>query len=208
MEEESNNSTNQESESLLTGETVEISTNNDIEEINNNVDNHVIEGDEGNEVNNNSEDDDDDDDDDSYIEPYSVDHLFFNGPYPILNEYTRDDAPFKLLLCVNMELKMGKGKIAAQCGHATLGAYKLARKYCKTALYGWECTGQAKVTVKVEKETEFYEILEKAKMIGLICYIVEDEGRTQIAAGSKTVLALGPAPVWAIDQITGHLKLL
>ena len=39
-------------------------------------------------------------------------------------------------------------------------------------------------------------------------FTVEDAGRTQIAAGSQTVLAIGPAPVKIIDQITSHLKLL
>ena len=45
-------------------------------------------------------------------------------------------------------------------------------------------------------------------MAGLVTYIVEDAGRTQIAAGSKTVLAIGPAPVHAFEEITKHLKLL
>jgi PTH2 family peptidyl-tRNA hydrolase len=30
----------------------------------------------------------------------------------------------KMVLVVREDLKMGKGKIGAQCGHATLGAYK------------------------------------------------------------------------------------
>lgn len=33
-------------------------------------------------------------------------------------------------------------------------------------------------------------------------------GRTQIAAGSTTVLGLGPAPVKLLDQVTGSLRLL
>jgi len=41
-----------------------------------------------------------------------------------------------------------------------------------------------------------------------VYYIVEDAGRTQIAAGSQTVLAIGPAPVKVLEEITGHLKLL
>jgi hypothetical protein len=32
----------------------------------------------------------------------------------------------KMVLCVRTDLKMGKGKIAAQCGHAVLGSYKQA----------------------------------------------------------------------------------
>jgi len=38
--------------------------------------------------------------------------------------------------------------------------------------------------------------------------VQEDAGRTQIAAGSRTVLAIGPAPVKEIDAVTGELKLL
>eukprot|EP01034_Spumella_vulgaris_P037996 gene37996-46890_t len=45
---------------------------------------------------------------------------------------------------------MGKGIIAAECSHGTLGAYKLAVKYCPSALDIWESEGQAKVAVKVE----------------------------------------------------------
>jgi PTH2 family peptidyl-tRNA hydrolase len=145
---------------------------------------------------------------DKYDEHLSAEHLFYDEPYPILNTFTARDGPCKLTLCINMELKMGKGKIAAQCGHATLGAYKLARKYAPTALQVWEQSGQAKVCLKVDQELDIYEILAKAKSIGLVCYIVEDAGRTQIAAGSRTVLALGPGPVHMIDQITKHLKLL
>lgn len=149
-----------------------------------------------------------DEEEDDYEEPFPVDYLFYDEPYPIVDSYTLHDGPFKMVLVVNMELKMGKGKIAAQCGHATLGAYKLARKFCKTALYGWERRGVAKICLKAEREIELYEILQQAKSIGLVCFIVEDAGRTQIAAGSRTVLALGPAPVSIIDQITSHLELL
>jgi peptidyl-tRNA hydrolase, PTH2 family len=51
-----------------------------------------------------------------------------------------------------MSLQMGKGKIAAQCGHATLGAYLIATKYCKTALRAWFTFGQAKIALKVDNE--------------------------------------------------------
>ena len=40
------------------------------------------------------------------------------------------------------------------------------------------------------------------------CYLVTDAGRTQIAAGSKTVLAIGPWGKSRLDTLTGHLKLL
>jgi peptidyl-tRNA hydrolase, PTH2 family len=68
--------------------------------------------------------------------------------------------------------------------------------------------GQAKIAVKVELESEIYDLMAAAKAAGLVTYLVEDAGRTQIAAGSKTVLAIGPAPASALDKITSHLKLL
>ena len=141
-----------------------------------------------------------------YDENY--DELFNGGPYDILNNYTEEDGPFKLILCVNNSLGMGKGKIAAQCGHGTLGAYKLALKYSPSAIDTWENEGQAKVAVKVDTEVEMAELQVKAMAAGLVTYLVEDAGRTQIAAGSRTVLAIGPAPTYAFQGITSHLKLL
>jgi len=51
------------------------------------------------------------------------------------------------------------------------------------------------------------ELKEKAKALNIPAYIVHDAGRTQIAAGSATVLALGPSTIPLLDQVTGHLKL-
>lgn len=39
-------------------------------------------------------------------------------------------------------------------------------------------------------------------------YLVEDAGHTQIKAGSKTILGIGPAFSNEIDPYTKHLKLL
>ncbi len=134
--------------------------------------------------------------------------LFSDGSYEILNNYKPEDGPFKLVLCVNNSLGMGKGKIAAQCCHATLGAYKLALRHCQTVLQEWEEDGQAKVAVRVDTEEEMSVLQAQALAAGLVTYFVEDAGRTQIAAGSRTVLAIGPAPTYAFQGITSHLKLL
>ena len=60
---------------------------------------------------------------------------------------------FKMVLVVRNDLKMGKGKAAAQCSHATLGCYKKAMKYPRI-LRQWEGMGQAKIALKVETESE------------------------------------------------------
>lgn len=46
-----------------------------------------------------------------------------------------------------------------------------------------------------------------AMSLSLTAKVVHDAGRTQVAAGSATVLGIGPAPKSLIDQITGSLKL-
>ena len=148
-----------------------------------------------------NDDDDDYDDDDSSAAPEIDDE--------ISKTWGMKDAPYKMVLCVNTSLGMGKGKIAAQCCHAAVGCYKRARSVCPAGLLAWERTGCAKIAVKCPSEDEMMnEILIKAMQAGIPAYFVEDAGRTQIAAGSRTVLGLGPAPVYAFEGITSHLKLM
>ncbi|KAF3905876.1 hypothetical protein AA313_de0208898 [Arthrobotrys entomopaga] len=114
----------------------------------------------------------------------------------------------KLILCVRTDLGMTKGKIAAQCGHATLACYKAVSRHAPLLLKRWEYMGQAKIAVKVDSEEELLTLQAQAMSVGLVAKVVHDAGRTQIAAGSATVLGIGPGPKSVINQITGHLKLL
>ncbi|KAJ4462897.1 putative Peptidyl-tRNA hydrolase 2 [Paratrimastix pyriformis] len=118
------------------------------------------------------------------------------------------DAEMKMVLCVNTSLKMGKGKIGAQCGHAAIGAYQKARERQPERVAAWEQAGTTKIAVQVHDEEELDQKRAEAKKRGLIAYQVYDAGRTQIAAGSATVLAIGPGPVEMINEITGDCKLL
>ncbi|XP_076954234.1 uncharacterized protein LOC143628559 [Bidens hawaiensis] len=114
---------------------------------------------------------------------------------------------FKMVLVVRNDLKMGKGKIAAQCSHATLGLYKKILHRAPKALNRWEMCGQVKVVVKTESEDDMLELQQRAKSLGIPTHIVIDAGRTQIAPNSRTVMAvLGPADM--VDDVTGGLKLL
>jgi len=115
----------------------------------------------------------------------------------------------KLVLVVRTDLGMTKGKIAAQAGHATLACYKYLLNHAPSAplLKRWERSGQAKIAVQVKSEDEILVLQAQAMSLGLCARIVQDAGRTQIAAGSTTVLGiLGPKQV--VNEVTGKLKLL
>ena len=73
----------------------------------------------------------------------------------------------------------------------------------------WEDnSGTAKIVVAVHSEEELLKLRDKAKEKNLPFYLVRDAGRTQIASGTITVCAIGPAKVSEVDSVTGHLDLL
>ena len=117
-----------------------------------------------------------------------------------------DNLETKLVLVVRNDLKMGKGKAAAQCAHAAVLAYQQTLK-CKELLTLWTLSGQRKVVLKVESEQEMLKINKDAKELGLITSLIRDAGHTQVISGTRTVLGVGPANSELIDTVTGHLKL-
>ncbi|MDP2436397.1 MAG: aminoacyl-tRNA hydrolase [archaeon] len=126
------------------------------------------------------------------------------------DESLRDYVPqeeHKMVLVVRTDLKMKPGKVAAQCCHAALGTYLQAMRLTPRTVRFWERTAAAKVALKVTSEEELRALQAAAKAQGLPCYLVTDAGRTQIAAGSRTVLGIGPAPKSLVDRVTGDLRL-
>eukprot|EP00483_Globobulimina_turgida_P006784 UN06796 len=114
----------------------------------------------------------------------------------------------KLILCARKDLKMGRGKLAAQCCHATLGVVKkIENENDEILLQVWMNYGQPKIVTKIESLSDLKEIKKKAIAANVPTYTVCDAGKTQIPSGSYTVLAVGPAPDSVLDGITSHLKL-
>lgn len=111
----------------------------------------------------------------------------------------------KQVMVVRNDLKMGKGKIAAQCCHGCLGAY---RKADPIKIKEWERSGMAKVACKVGSLEELLELKKQAIINRVPHYLVVDAGKTQIPTSTTTVLAIGPDDDEIIDKITGDLKLL
>ncbi|KAG0720931.1 putative peptidyl-tRNA hydrolase 2 [Chionoecetes opilio] len=75
--------------------------------------------------------------------------------------------PTKMVLVVQGNLKMGRGKLAAQCCHGTLAAYRRAQRCHPELLQAWEDTGQAKVVLKVDTEQEMLKVAEEAERQGV-----------------------------------------
>lgn len=119
---------------------------------------------------------------------------------------------YKMVCIVRTDLNMRAGKVAAQVGHAALGAYqdliKANRPDWNEDLAKWEEEGPAKIVLKAKNKEELLDMHNRAKEAGLNTHLVIDEGRTQIEPGSYTVCSIGPARSSLIDKITGHLRLM
>jgi len=113
----------------------------------------------------------------------------------------------KQVIVVRTDLEMGKGKIAAQVGHACVMGAEHVRKSNPEWFNEW-WAGQEKVVVKVSGIKELQEIKRHAIELNLPWSEVSDAGHTQLAPGTTTCISIGPAPENLIDKVTGNLKLL
>ena len=113
----------------------------------------------------------------------------------------------KQVIIIRTDLDMGKGKIAAQVGHAcVLGAENVRKSNPEWFSEWWE--GQEKIVLKVSSLKELEQIKQITIELGIPWSEVTDAGHTQIAPGTVTCISLGPAPEEKIDKVTGSLKLL
>ena len=110
----------------------------------------------------------------------------------------------KQAIIIRKDIKLGKGKMAAQASHASLDAYKKASYLNKKM---WELKGQKKVVLKAESEKEILALFNRAREEKTRPTLIRDAGHTQIPAGTITAVAIGPDKDNIIDKITGHLKL-
>jgi PTH2 family peptidyl-tRNA hydrolase len=115
---------------------------------------------------------------------------------------------YKQVIAMRSDLKMGRGKIAVQAGHAAVSAAEVARKRFQSWWKEWLDEGQCKIAVKVTSEDDLINLEEEARRSGLPYALISDRGLTQLQLGTITCLAIGPAPSVDVDKITGKLPLL
>ena len=113
-----------------------------------------------------------------------------------------------MAIVVRQDLKMGKGKIAAQVGHASVEGSEIVRKGNRSLWKEWIQKGQCKVVLKVTSLSEIRKLESKASKLDLPVAIIQDRGLTQLPANTITCMAVGPGPTKLIDTVTGHLRLL
>ncbi|KAJ7431807.1 peptidyl-tRNA hydrolase II domain-containing protein [Mycena galericulata] len=134
---------------------------------------------------------------------------------------TLDDC--KLVLAVRTDLGMTTGKIAAQCSHATLACYKTLLSKNPALLRQWARTGYLKSVARCSDEDTLLVLQAQAQSLNLCARSIQDacvvcfvyiklslsrcSGRTQIAAGSTTVLGIA-GPSMLVEQVVEGLDAL
>ena len=118
------------------------------------------------------------------------------------------DFEYKMVIVTRKNLKLSPGKLAAQVAHAAVACALSTMKNNLKWFTKWQNEGGKKAIVKVDCVDDFFPLKEKAEQLKIVTHIIEDAGYTEIPAGTKTVLGIGPAPSNIIDQITGDLPLL
>ena len=118
------------------------------------------------------------------------------------------DFDYKMVIVTRQDLKLSPGKLAAQVAHAAVACALETKKSKSKWFIKWMHDGAKKAIVKTEDVEDFFFLNEKAKKLDVVSTIISDAGHTEIPAGTRTVLGIGPAPSNIIDQVTGDLSLL
>ena len=138
----------------------------------------------------------------------------------------------KQVLVYRRDLKMRKGKIAAQCAHASMKVFfdrgcinenRSTRTVPNPCGYSivkesnpslsipltpemreWVEGIFTKIVLTVESEEDLLRALELARAAHIPCALITDVGKTEFnGVATNTAIAIGPAKAEEIDKITG-----
>lgn len=135
----------------------------------------------------------------------------------------------KQVILVRTDIGMGPGKIASQVAHASMKVFfdkstvhdfdlsKIPNVdvkhqmmcFLSTAERDWVLGEFTKIVLEVKNEKELILAFSKAKEMGLLCSLIEDNGHTVFnSVKTKTTVAIGPASSDDIDKITKRFRLM
>jgi PTH2 family peptidyl-tRNA hydrolase len=112
-----------------------------------------------------------------------------------------------MYLVARADLHMSPGKLAAQVGHGVQYALELVKRQedpsFQTWHEEWAAKSSTKIILAVGSQNELSDLV---RNLSIPAALVVDEGRTEIAAASQTVVALVPVPRFKAKPFVGHLK--
>lgn len=151
------------------------------------------------------------DDTDDGLDNISL-HVNTDNPALQLNPFLHqvqeeEEEEYKLVLIVRTDLKMSPGKVASQCVHAALGAFRRIGYIDFNLCQKWQMQGEKTVCLKCNDVAEVNRLCAEAERAGLVVYAVHDAGRTEVEPGTRTVVAIGPNTKTKVDAVTGKLRL-
>jgi PTH2 family peptidyl-tRNA hydrolase len=137
----------------------------------------------------------------------------------------------KQIIVMRTDLKMRKGKMVAQGGHAVMATALQMEKFRRSFEKGrkekleeqysywvwkqlkeydaWLKEPFRKICVGVTSEKELLDVHNEAMKHHLFCTLIIDSGFTEFHnVKTMTCCAIGPAEDDVLEPITGHLKLL
>lgn len=124
----------------------------------------------------------------------------------------------KQVLLYRRDLQMRKGKIAAQCAHASMKVFFDRADSFETGILSaplseemitWCTEGFKKIVLSVETEKDLLNALRLARSASLPCALITDSGATEFhGTPTNTCIAIGPANAGLIDSITGPTGLI
>lgn len=117
------------------------------------------------------------------------------------------DAP-TLAVLVRTDLGMGPGKIAAQVGHAAVSCSLASRKAATARFERWRSEHGRMIVLAVGSEADLEETAALAEVAGVVHRAIHDAGRTEVPAGTWTVLGLGPAPASLLAPLIERFEAL
>ena len=133
-------------------------------------------------------------------------------------EELKEVGTLRQMLVVRHDLKMRKGKLCAQAGHAALGPFFTrmeqvgdTNEYRITMTdeeIAWKEGIFTKICVYVQDDEELIEVYERALAAGLQATLITDRGITEFnGIPTNTFVSIGPATKAELDPITGDLPL-
>jgi len=111
----------------------------------------------------------------------------------------------KQVILVRADLRMPKGKMAAQVAHASVDA---VANTARSKFEKWRKQGMKKIVLKVKDLNDLIKYEKLAQKARIKTALITDAGKTVFKEPTITCLAIGPDSEEKINKITAKLKIL